>query len=1503
MSFFSSIFNTTDPPRAPPTPPSLLTSRAPSPAKNPQPSVWDDNKPGTTTHTVTLLLDGNTDIFSSAFLCQGYAGGQAAARALEGKVKGWHGKRVNLRSGIAGLDDADEKGQVAVMVKVFADFNALFARLSSASGSAAPLPPFVQGFNSASIPFSMVDVGASEAAVADAINAHLSFFLAPSHSLILSCPTLSSSSYLSALRSLPPSSSEREKVFYLRPSLAPSTGWATSDGEEWLRQLGLEEVKLEGVFETGAGEAAGATAAVGAAFGSVGAGLKANGDSASDPPPFNPFAPSPFLSTPSASSSRLGTPIPAFPSSSIFAPLPSTSAIAPLALPPSTPSKPATPSPGQLPRPIGTPATASKDKDKEKKEKETSIFPVDFFAPNALAAAFVPKNPSPAPRAPVAVAAPTMVPEVKKEEAKEQEEDLAAPVAAPIPSPTGLPAFAPFSPPTLAAAVLPSPPAAAALPEPVPLAPAPPSPAPSVPPSDADVDAEAEPISTAEFDPLLALLHQLRSSGVPQPRRADVGQRLKLLHPGLYPAAGGFKEYVKRAVKAGLVEVGEGDVPGKEWIRLVEEETEEESEEEEEEEEESEDEDEDEDEEKKDEQEWSGDEEVNGVSMVARQLAGLNMEESKARALGLPVPTAAEVAVSRSRAVSSASTAPSSAFPSSSSAPPPADARFNPLLSLLRTHLAAGRPRPSLQIVTREISRYNTSGRLYDPDSVDDYFAAAAAAGVVELGTDEGRYREWIALASPDAREAAWREQKEKAPRQRSSRRERERERDGGDGASSAAAAAARVEPEPAPAASATPVDPVVTLTDGGANYAPLVQLLLDFAAATPPRPRPLRSFVGDSLRKVNAARGPGRWVFDAAAKEGLRTYLQGAAEGGLVRFGREGGVGGEWVELCEPEKAVSLLAAASRAPSPPPSSTPIPAAFLPLLHAIQTSDYAPSPHWTNIGSALNRLRPKPTDEFGGVKGYILAAKDAGLVKTGKVDGKDGTHWVRITPQALAVLPPAPGADGSEHAARSSKPERERHSDRTHDSPRDPLTLSSLTPFLPLISAIQAQTYPSPHWTNIGAMLNRERPRVYPEGGFKAYVLDAKQAGVISTGPVEGKQGCHWMKLTREARSLLATHSALAPPLSSSAATDAGTVSSRFHPLIRVVRSLSTTGSTAPHWTAIGQKLNGLAEKVYEEGELKTYMMDAVKAGVVEVGKEDDGKASGWWAKLTPAMQDVTLPALPKRPLPSRTPSSSTGASVAATVPSRFVPLLRAILVEQAKWEKPYFSQVGIALNRLQPRPYDDVGGMKEYVAEAVALGLVERGKGEKTGQDWLAVRPGLDLPADLEYPSTPRERPSQPSPATSSVDTFPPVAEPSTTVSSQPAGRATPQPDLSRPPVISTPSGSFAPSGPPTIPPELVPAWLPLLDAHAFAPLILTLRLLKKHYLEATPGLSKVREVLRQVAALRPEKGMEGVFEQGGAKDEGLFGYVARAQREGVVSVGAEGVRLKEEYEEWEEA
>ncbi|GAA5916959.1 hypothetical protein JCM6882_005070 [Rhodosporidiobolus microsporus] len=829
---------------------------------------------------------------------------------------------------------------------------------------------------------------------------------------------------------------------------------------------------------------------------------------------------------------------------------------------------------------------------------------------------------------------------------------------------------------------------------------------------------------------------------------------------------------------------------------------------------------------------------------LAHALAAVPLSPSPPAPRSAPSAPPSTAPAPSSTAASASPTSPQRRPPASQNGTADPSARFQPLLAILRLfHDQQGQPRPRRADVGQRLKQRFPE---FKNRSFGEYAREAEKAGVVVLGKGGKLGSEWIARKG-------WEE--EEAHGEKGEKDDLARMMGGlslAAGSPSKKAASASAPPAAAPAAPPPPPPP----PPPPHPYLSLLTLLLSQLASF--KPRPLRSFVGDHLRKVNIELGPGKRLFDQASKEGLREYLAGAEKEGWVRFGRGEGVGAEWVELVDPEKTKAYLAAPppqptpAAAPAPPPSAPaaaapapsarPIPPHILPLLRAIETCKF-PVPHWTSIGATLNRLRPKPYEE-GGFKAYVLAAERDGWIATGKIEDKEGMYWMRLSEVATASLAALPPPSSSAASSTSASPARHASSNNTATAASTPFTGPLPAKFHPLVAAIRAQPIDAPHWTNVGGVLNRVRPRVYDEGGFKAYVLEAAKKGIIRVGRVEDKENMFWMRLTRG--------------------------------------------------------------------------MEGVEVEELDVGASVGANGHSQGAESKTA-----------RPQPHRNGSTSSSATAAYEVdsstipaadhiPPRFLPLLRAIV--SSDFPRPFYSQIGYTMNRMEPRPYGDhaeSATMREYVEEAVLLGLVERGKGAKTGQDWIAVKNGLDLPAELQAARTEAttSRSAQaaaPAPPVTSTSLFPPLpgnAPPTARVSSvqpqTPRAAFTPSPVISTTPAFS-PFPSSTP-GPVLVPADVLARWRPLAAFDPFAPLVIALQYLSQTHRDAAPSLSKLRSVLEQFPAevLPGSTGgapLERVIKAGGAAEaEGLFGYLAKAQREGVVEIVAGGVALKEQWRDLE--
>ncbi|GAA5821975.1 hypothetical protein JCM3770_003030 [Rhodotorula araucariae] len=183
---------------------------------------------------------------------------------------------------------------------------------------------------------------------------------------------------------------------------------------------------------------------------------------------------------------------------------------------------------------------------------------------------------------------------------------------------------------------------------------------------------------------------------------------------------------------------------------------------------------------------------------------------------------------------------------------------------------------------------------------------------------------------------------------------------------------------------------------------------------------------------------------------------------------------------------------------------------FAPLVAVLRA--LPPTPAWTEVGGRLCKLDPLPY-ATGTFKAYVAEAERAGVVETG-VSEKEGQHWMRLKPafqSAGMAAPPVPAVQAqptSRTAAATVSP--------SQDAAPPPLDVPAK--FNPLIRALRLSSYAAPLWTAVGLAINKSGSAPYPEGGFKAYVREAEQCGIIETGSVEGKPTTHWMRLTLAVR-------------------------------------------------------------------------------------------------------------------------------------------------------------------------------------------------------------------------------------------------------------------------------------------------------------------------------------------------------------------------------------------------
>ncbi|KPV77384.1 uncharacterized protein RHOBADRAFT_41377 [Rhodotorula graminis WP1] len=211
---------------APPVQPGELPETAPSPdsLEVASSSVAQDPPP---TIKVAVLLDGDADLFTSAYLLKGYRGGRSAALDLRNKVNSLvHSRYRHVAGPLA------RPPELYVVAQSFLNMAGLSHHLLGVD-----LRSFAQGFSSSGLAFSMVDVGCQRQAADDAIKGHLPFLLATCDVVLLGGSH--DGGYAADLLRLDPEVL-RTKVLLLR---------TTDFAAERILELGLEEVRFEGLFD------------------------------------------------------------------------------------------------------------------------------------------------------------------------------------------------------------------------------------------------------------------------------------------------------------------------------------------------------------------------------------------------------------------------------------------------------------------------------------------------------------------------------------------------------------------------------------------------------------------------------------------------------------------------------------------------------------------------------------------------------------------------------------------------------------------------------------------------------------------------------------------------------------------------------------------------------------------------------------------------------------------------------------------------------------------------------------------------------------------------------------------------------------------------------------------------------------------------------------------------------------------------------------------------------
>ncbi|GAA5889841.1 hypothetical protein JCM8208_001144 [Rhodotorula glutinis] len=190
---------------------------APSPA----------SQPPSSTIKVAVLLDGDADVFTSAYLLKGFRGGRSAALDLRNKVNSLvHNRYRQLAGALA------RPPEVYIVAQSFLNMAGLSNHLRGVD-----LRSFAQGFSSSGLAFSMIDVGNLKQAADDAIKAHLPFLLATCDVVLLGGSH--DGGYAADLVRLDPEVL-RTKVLLLR---------TTDFAAERILELGLDEIRFEGLFD------------------------------------------------------------------------------------------------------------------------------------------------------------------------------------------------------------------------------------------------------------------------------------------------------------------------------------------------------------------------------------------------------------------------------------------------------------------------------------------------------------------------------------------------------------------------------------------------------------------------------------------------------------------------------------------------------------------------------------------------------------------------------------------------------------------------------------------------------------------------------------------------------------------------------------------------------------------------------------------------------------------------------------------------------------------------------------------------------------------------------------------------------------------------------------------------------------------------------------------------------------------------------------------------------
>lgn len=309
-------------------------------------------------------------------------------------------------------------------------------------------------------------------------------------------------------------------------------------------------------------------------------------------------------------------------------------------------------------------------------------------------------------------------------------------------------------------------------------------------------------------------------------------------------------------------------------------------------------------------------------------------------------------------------------------------------------------------------------------------------------------------------------------------------------------------------------------------------------------------------------------------------------------------------------------------------------------------------------------------------------------------------------------------------------------------TPVPPMAAITRTPsqpvkYIPLIAVIKSNSFERAKLTWVrDALAKVANP---PFTNLNEYVAEAEAAGIVVTGVggPKGLDGHAWVKLVPSLQQCdgnsETTLSGASPSNSTSPSqtpqAPTSVPSSTSYDFAPLVAALRASPVLKPLRSYIGDKLSGYQPKLYKN--FKDYIVSAGQAGIVELGREEEGKD---WIRLVLVSRSVVplgpAPVAAAPPVASLARSSSPSPSLSPPPALTFIP--RSILPLVTYLRQPLkdpsgrvpFTLVGADLKKDNPAYLEAAGfrALKDYVEAAVRGGIMTTGNGDKAGTAWVRL-------------------------------------------------------------------------------------------------------------------------------------------------------------------------------------